>query len=187
MLPAPVQKVHFGSCQERKVFPDDVAPDRLGTETSRPQGPHVGPGCYDNHTFGTILYDVQKRPQSKKGYSLSARTAVRFPPCESATPSPQQYQQDQTQSRVSSPGKTPFNSTTQRFKIMSFMVDDNPGPGTYPQDAVTNRKVSRPMCFGSPDLSRPPQTEKKPFSLELNSEAALQKHRNRVAYMSLYF
>lgn len=31
--------------------------------------------------FGTILYDIQKTPGSKKGYSLSARTAVRFPPC----------------------------------------------------------------------------------------------------------
>lgn len=31
--------------------------------------------------FGTIVYVLQKTPGSGKGYSLSARTAARFPPC----------------------------------------------------------------------------------------------------------
>lgn len=29
--------------------------------------------------FGTIVYDLQRTPGSKKGYGLSARTAARFP------------------------------------------------------------------------------------------------------------
>ncbi|XP_034392449.1 protein pitchfork-like isoform X2 [Cyclopterus lumpus] len=182
MLAAPFQRVHFGSSQERKLLPVHFAPDRLGIQMSRPEGPHVGPGCYDNHTFGTMLYDLQKRPESKRGYSLSARTAARFPACGSV-----QYQQDQSQTRVPPPGKTPFNSTSQRFKIMSCTVEDSPGPGYYAQDAVTNRKVSWPMCFGSPDWSRLPQLEKKSLRVKLNSETALLKHRSRVAYMSLYY
>uniref|UniRef100_A0A672YPD4 Si:ch211-66i15.4 n=1 Tax=Sphaeramia orbicularis TaxID=375764 RepID=A0A672YPD4_9TELE len=74
------QKVVFGSSQERKLFPLHYAPDRLGIQMSRRQAPHVGPGCYDNHEFGTIVYNLEKTPGSKKGYSLCARTAARFPP-----------------------------------------------------------------------------------------------------------
>lgn len=31
--------------------------------------------------FGTMLYALEKTPESKKGYGLSARTAARFPSC----------------------------------------------------------------------------------------------------------
>uniref|UniRef100_A0A4W6DEU9 Si:ch211-66i15.4 n=1 Tax=Lates calcarifer TaxID=8187 RepID=A0A4W6DEU9_LATCA len=186
MSPAPAKRMFFGSTQERKLFPLHHAPDRLGNQMSRPEAPHVGPGCYDNHEFGTILYDLQKTPESKKGYGLSARTAARFPPrSKNVTPSPQQYQQDQSQSRLPAPGKAPFNLATQRFKTMSSTAEDSPGPGAYAHDAVTNRKVSWPMCFGSPDWSRLPQLEKK--SLRLSSDKAFLKHRGRVAYLSLYY
>uniref|UniRef100_A0A3P8RPC2 Si:ch211-66i15.4 n=1 Tax=Amphiprion percula TaxID=161767 RepID=A0A3P8RPC2_AMPPE len=128
--------------------------------------------------IGTIVYDLEKRPVSKKGYSLCARTAARFPPCnKTATPSPQQYQQDQSRSTVVPPGKTPFSSTTQRFSSMPSTAEDSP-PGTYAHDVVRNRKVSWPMCFGSPDWSRLPQMDKKKEFL---------KQRNRVAYLSLYY
>ncbi|KAM3872131.1 LOW QUALITY PROTEIN: ciliary microtubule-associated protein 3 [Diretmus argenteus] len=152
--PAP-RRVAFGSCQERKLFPIDFAPNRLGNEMSRQKAPHLGPGCYDNHEFGTMVYDLQKRPESKKGYVLSARTAGRFLPSnkthQTKTPSPQKYQQDQTWSKVSPPGRTPFSSTTPRFKSMNSTAGDTPGPDTYNPDAVRSRKVSWPMCFGSPD------------------------------------
>ncbi|KAK9515107.1 hypothetical protein VZT92_025777 [Zoarces viviparus] len=185
----PVQRVVFGTTQERKFFPVNFAPDRMGIQMSREETPNIGPGCYDNDKFGTIVYDLQKTPGSKKGYSLSARTATRFTPCstETATPSPQQYQQDQSRSRVPPLGKTPFNSTTQRFKSKSCTVEDIPGPGTYAHDAVTNRKVSWPMCFGAPDWSRLPQMKNISVKGKLNSEEAFQKHRSRLAYMSLYY
>ncbi|XP_031146401.1 protein pitchfork isoform X2 [Sander lucioperca] len=138
--------------------------------------------------FGTILYDLQSIPGSKKGYGLSARTAARFPPCsKTATPSPQQYQQDQSRSRVPPPAKTPFNSTTERFRSTSCTAEDSPGPGTYAHDAVTNRKVSWPMCFGNPDWSRLPQTQKKSLRVKLNKEKEFLKHRSKVAYLSLYY
>uniref|UniRef100_A0A669BT29 Uncharacterized protein n=1 Tax=Oreochromis niloticus TaxID=8128 RepID=A0A669BT29_ORENI len=176
MLTAPAQRVCFGSSVERRLFPLHYAPDRLGNQMPQQGPPHVGPGSHDNHEFGTILYDIQKTPGSKKGYSLSARTAVRFPPCNKV--------RDQSGSRVSPPGKIPFNSTAQRFKSTPYVIL-SPSPGTYAHDGVTNRKVSWPMCFGRPDWSSLPQICKK--SLRLASEKEYIKQRNRVAYLSLYY
>ncbi|XP_070695754.1 ciliary microtubule-associated protein 3 [Pempheris klunzingeri] len=188
MSAAPARRQVFGSSQERRLFPLHYAPDRLGNQMSRQEAPHVGPGCYDNHEVGTILYELQRTPTSSKGYGLSARTAARFPPCcKTATPSPQQYQQDQTWSRVLPPCKTPFNSTTQRFESMSRTAEDSPGPGTYDHNTVTAKKVSWQMCFGRPDWSRLPQLEKKSLRVKLTSEKEFLKHRSRVAYLSLYY
>ncbi|KAM6924501.1 ciliary microtubule-associated protein 3-like [Xenentodon cancila] len=154
-------RVVFGSTQERRLLPGHLPPDRLGIQQLRQEAPHLGPGCYDNHKFGTIVYDLEKRPGSTRGYSLSARTAPRFPHCnKTATPLPHQYQPDQSRSRVPPPGKTPFNSTSQRFKGVPCTAESSPGPGTYRHDAGTNRKVSWPMRFGRPDWTRLPQREK---------------------------
>uniref|UniRef100_A0A672IMA3 Si:ch211-66i15.4 n=1 Tax=Salarias fasciatus TaxID=181472 RepID=A0A672IMA3_SALFA len=175
----------FGSSKERKLFPLYYGSDRLGIKMQRQDAPHLGPGCYDNHEYGTILDTIKKKPQSKRGYALSARTAARFPPLnKTATPSPQQYQKDQSKSEVLSPGKTPFNSTTSRFKSST---DSNPGPGMYTLDGDTNRKVSWPMCFGRPDWTALPQPENKSLRVMLTSEKEFIKQRNRVAYLSLYY
>ncbi|KAM4736744.1 ciliary microtubule-associated protein 3 [Anableps anableps] len=183
-----VRRVTFGSSQERKIFPYDFAPDRLGNHMKREEAPHLGPGCYDNHEFGTIIYNLQKKPESQRGYVLSARTATRFPPFKKMmTPSPQHYQQDQSQSRVSLPGRVPFSSNTQRFKKKTKAFDDTPGPGTYVQNAETNRKVVWPMCFGKPDWSKLPQQERKTVKVDLTSDKAFVKHRSRLAYLSLYY
>ncbi|KAM4562355.1 ciliary microtubule-associated protein 3 [Odontesthes bonariensis] len=181
-------KVIFGSSQERKLFPLHYAADRLGNELLRLEAPHLGPGCYNNHEFGTIVYDLQKTPGSKRGYGLSARTAARFSPCnKTVTPSPQQYQPDQSKSTVPPLGKTPFSSTTQRFKNAQCTSEDTPGPGTYALDGAKNKKVSWPMCFGSPDWSRLPQPEKKSLRVKLTDEKEFLKQRNRLAYLSLYY
>ncbi|KAF5902088.1 protein pitchfork, partial [Clarias magur] len=43
-------KVAFGSSQERKIFPTDSAPNRMGNEmVTFHSSPMPGPGCYDNH------------------------------------------------------------------------------------------------------------------------------------------
>ncbi|KAM3617683.1 uncharacterized protein V6R79_009620 [Siganus canaliculatus] len=188
MAAAPsAHRVCFGSCQDRRLFPVHFAPDRFGNQMSREEAPHVGPGCYDNHEFGTIVHQLQKKPMSNKGYGLSARTAARFPACnKTGTPSPQQYQQDHSRSRVPSPGRTPFNSTMQRFRSPSHTAESSPGPGTYAHDSVTNRKVSWPMCFGRPDWSRLPPLEKS-LRVKLDSREEFLKHRSRVAYLSLYY
>uniref|UniRef100_UPI0037E8A9B6 ciliary microtubule-associated protein 3 n=1 Tax=Semicossyphus pulcher TaxID=241346 RepID=UPI0037E8A9B6 len=188
MTTAPFQRICFGSSQERKLLPLHYAPDRLGNQMSRQEAPNIGPGCYDNHEFGSILYNLQKTPGSTRGYALSARTEARFPTSgKTVTPSPQKYQPDQSWSRLPPPGKTPFNSTTQRFNNTSGTAECSPGPGTYAYDAVTNRKVEWPMCFGSPDWSRLPQLEKKSHRVKLASEKEFLKHRSRVAYLSLYY
>ncbi|XP_034550908.1 protein pitchfork-like [Notolabrus celidotus] len=188
MSAGPPNRISFGSSQERKVFPLFHAPDRLGNQTLRQLAPNVGPGCYDNHEFDSILYNIEKTPGSKRGYVLSARTAVRFPSCsKTVTPSPEKYQPDQSQSKLPPLGKTPFNSSTQRFISMRCAAEDSPGPGTYALDTATNRKVMWPMCFGRPDWSGLPQLEKKSLRVKLNTDKEFQKHRSRVAYLSLYY
>uniref|UniRef100_A0A667YR49 Si:ch211-66i15.4 n=1 Tax=Myripristis murdjan TaxID=586833 RepID=A0A667YR49_9TELE len=185
MSAAPLQKVVFGSCQERKLFPGHYAPNRLGNQMSRQEAPHLGPGCYDNHEFGTIVYDLQKKPESKKGYVVAARTAARLVPCEkTGTPSPQKYQQDHSQSTVASPGRTPFSSSAARFKSKP---DKQLPPGTYAHDVEGNRKVSWPMCFGRPDWSALPQLEKRSLRVKVGEATDFLKQRSRVAYLSLYY
>lgn len=188
MSPASPRRLFFGSSQERKLFPAHFAPDRMGNQMARKEVPNIGPGCYDNDEFGTIVYELERKPQSKKGYGLSARTAARFPPCcKTVTPSPQQYQQDQSKPRLPPPGKSPFSSATERFKPPSRTADNSPGPGTYAHNAQTNRKVSWPMCFGSPDWSRLPPLEKKSLRVKMNNEKEFLKQRSRLAYLSLYY
>ncbi|XP_017274627.1 protein pitchfork [Kryptolebias marmoratus] len=187
MSAVPSRRVVFSSSQERRLFPLHFAPDRLGNQHLRHDAPHLGPGCYDNHKFGTIIYELEKKPESKRGHGLSARTAARFPPCnKTVTPSPQQYQQDHSKSRVTPPGKTPFNSTALRFKSTQSTAN-SPGPGTYNTDVMTNKKVKWPMCFGSPDWSQLAQLEKKSLRVKLTSDKEFVKQRNRLAYLSLYF
>uniref|UniRef100_A0A3Q4G123 Protein pitchfork-like n=1 Tax=Neolamprologus brichardi TaxID=32507 RepID=A0A3Q4G123_NEOBR len=164
MLTAPAQRVCFGSSLERRLFPLHYAPDRLGNQMAQQGPPHIGPGSYDNHEFGTIVYDLQKTPGSKKGYSLSARTAVRFPPC----------------------NKVRY---TKKFPVILRLTDVilRHSPGTYADDRVTNRKVSWPMCFGRPDWSSLPQIGKKSLRVKLASEKEYLKQRSRVAYLNLYY
>ncbi|XP_038131937.1 si:ch211-66i15.4 isoform X1 [Cyprinodon tularosa] len=176
------RRVHFRTSRDRKVF----APVRLRNELKRDEMPHLGPGCYDNHQFDTIVYNLQKRPESKKGYALSARTAARFPPNKMMeTPWPQQYQQDSNWSRLPPPGRAPFGSTAPRFT--SHTDDCSPGPGTYSWDGVTNRKVSWPMCFGRPDWSRLPRLEQGASRVKLPSYREFVKYRSRLVYLSLYY
>ncbi|KAI2649600.1 Protein pitchfork [Labeo rohita] len=118
--------VAFGSCQERLMFPTHFARDRMGNEMLELYGSkELGPGCYDNHTVGSLIYELQHRPESKRGYVLGARTAPRFlPPIKKATPSPQKYQQDWTRSKVCPPGKAPFNSATVKYRLRTWLIHD---------------------------------------------------------------
>ncbi|KAJ8016965.1 hypothetical protein DPEC_G00012870 [Dallia pectoralis] len=185
---APLRSVAFGSCQERKMFPTHCAPNRMGNDFLRQGDPHRGPGCYENHVIGTIMHDVQTRPQSKKGYTLAARTASRFPPsAQTITTSPQKYQQDRRWPQVHPVSRTPFSSTTQRFRARSLTADSNPGPGTYAHDTTVNRKVSWPMRFGSPDWCRLPQLERKALRTELPCDKEFAKQRTRLAYLQLFY
>ncbi|KAK7884552.1 hypothetical protein WMY93_027675 [Mugilogobius chulae] len=161
----------------------------MGNEFMRDAAPDLGPGTYDNHKYGTIVYDSEHTPRSRKGYGLSARTAQRFPTLSKVvSPSPQQYQPDQSSSRTISPGRTPFNSTSRRFREGSHTSDQLLGPGSYSVcETEVNRKVSWPMCFGSPDWTRLPQLDKKSLRVKLHTEKEFLKQRSRLAYLSLYY
>ncbi|XP_073731547.1 ciliary microtubule-associated protein 3 isoform X3 [Misgurnus anguillicaudatus] len=169
-------RVAFGSCQKRLMFPTHFARDRMGNELLALRGStELGPGCYDNHNVGTLVYDLQHKPESKRGYALAARTAPRFlPSVKMATPSPQKYQEDWAQPTVCSPGKASFNSSTQ-------------SPGAYAHDTIQSRKVCWPMKFGSPDWSRVPLLERKALRTELLCDRDFRTQRNRIAYLRLYY
>ncbi|XP_013910687.1 PREDICTED: protein pitchfork [Thamnophis sirtalis] len=69
----------FGSCQEKKIFPFHHAPDRLGNQFAPIKGdPDRGPGTYNHAERNNLIYNLAKRPQSIKGYSMGARTTPRF-------------------------------------------------------------------------------------------------------------
>uniref|UniRef100_A0A3B4H0H4 Uncharacterized protein n=1 Tax=Pundamilia nyererei TaxID=303518 RepID=A0A3B4H0H4_9CICH len=174
MLTAPAQRVCFGSSLERRLFPLHYAPDRLGNQMSQQGPPHVGPGSYDNHEVcvrekesrGTFSsgFRYGRLPGAASWWGATSRaSAKKIKKMLAVTPSPWQYQQDQSGSRVSPPGKIAFSSKAQRFKTTPCTSERSPGPGTYAHDRVTNRKVSWPMCFGRPDWSSLPQIGKKRF------------------------
>ncbi|XP_036388677.1 protein pitchfork-like [Megalops cyprinoides] len=180
------RKVAFGSCQDRPVFPTHFAHDRLGNKLLLRGLPHLGPGCYDSHTWGTIAYEL-KRP-GIKGYTLSARTAVRFPALkESTTPSPQTYQKDWIKPKRMPPSRFPFHSSEPRFKNQKVTRDTNPGPGTYAHETVQNRKVSWPMKFGATDWSQVLQPQKITLRAEAPSERDFKKKRDKTAHLGLYY
>ncbi|XP_066559130.1 ciliary microtubule-associated protein 3 [Amia ocellicauda] len=183
------RSVCFGSSQERRLFPSHCAPDRLGNTLAPVLGaPHRGPGCYKNHTVGTVVYELEKKPESRRGYTLAARTAPRFlPTAQTVTPSPQQYQQDWTRPRPQQAGATPFSSSSPRFLRRRAEGNPNPGPGTYSHDTPRNSKVSWPMRFGAPDWSQVPLLERRTLRAELFCDKEFRKHKNRVAYFSLFY
>ncbi|XP_051962183.1 protein pitchfork-like isoform X2 [Xyrauchen texanus] len=169
------------------MFPTHFAPNRMGNELhARQDSTGRGPGCYDNHKLSTLVYDLQHRPECKRGYVLSARTTPRFlPPFKTITPSPQKYQQDWTQSKLCPPGKAPFSSTTLRFRDKLSMADISPGPGAYVHDTIQGHKVSWPMKFGSPDWSRVPMLERRALRTEV--QICLTFQFNNIPSMHKFF
>ncbi|XP_007573055.1 protein pitchfork [Poecilia latipinna] len=184
------RRIRFGSSQDRRIYPSYFALDRLGNQSKRYEArkpPHLGPGCYDNNEFRSIVYNLETRPESYKGYALSARTGTRFTPFKLTKPSPQQYQRDQSKSRVPFHGRAPFGSYEYKFKLPKNTALNNPSPGMYEHITKTNRKVIWPMCFGKPDWSKLPQLEKKTVKVTEPANYMFVKHRGRLAYLSLYF
>ncbi|XP_075054248.1 ciliary microtubule-associated protein 3 [Mixophyes fleayi] len=178
----------FGSRQERNLFPYNCASDRLGNELAPIRGtPNVGPGSYNNEEFTNLKHLQQRKPLSKKGYCLGARTAPRFPPdSKIVTPGPTEYQSFFSKERTFLPSIAPFNASAVRFpdEITDFSL--HPSPGTYELHTEQGRKVSWPGKFGSPDWSAVPTLKKRTVRAELMTDKEFRKNRNRVAYLSLY-
>ncbi|XP_010126048.1 PREDICTED: protein pitchfork [Chlamydotis macqueenii] len=191
--PRGVQKrISFGSCQERKMFPLHHAPDRLGNQLVPLRGdPSLGPGCYLSQEKSSLRYSLENKPLSKKGYVIGARTAQRFirePPI--VSPSPATYQSFWNKERKCQPAYAPFSIKTPRFPHKPSNKELFLGPGTYNADKQLQKKITWPMKFGSPDWFSVPMPARSMIKKEVEkliTNTELNKHRGRVAYLSLYY
>ncbi|KFV06221.1 Protein pitchfork, partial [Tauraco erythrolophus] len=190
-LTAVQKRISFGSCQERKIFPLHRAPDRLGIQQMViPGNPSLGPGCYLSQE-GSSLNCLENKPLSKKGYVIGARTAQRFrPEPQTVTPGPATYQPCWKKERKCQPAYAPFSVMTPRFPNKPSDKEFFPGPGTYEVEKPLHKKITWPMKFGSPDWSLVPMPAKRMLKMEvqkLTIDKELRRHRDRLAYLSLYY
>nr|XP_005308337.1 protein pitchfork [Chrysemys picta bellii] len=188
-LTAVQKRNSFGSCQGRKIFPFHHAPDRLGNQLVPILGdPYRGPGSYDNEERSSMVYALTHKPESIKGYVLGARTSLRFPPdCKTETPGPGTHQSAWGKDRKFQPAAAPFSVKSSRFPQKALDRELFPGPGTYEADKLPHKKITWPMKFGSPDWALVPMPERRTLRTELITDKEFRKHRNRLAYLSLYY
>nr|XP_033775002.1 protein pitchfork [Geotrypetes seraphini] len=184
-----LKRIAFGTTKDRKQFPYDCAHDRLANELVPIRGlPHISPDTYEVDKVTGMMYYLNTKPQSLKGYMLGARTARRFlPDWKGNFPSPSEYQSFWMKERVFTQNFAPFSVKVDRFEKR---ISDSilfPGPGTYSHERYEKKKVSWPMKFGSPDWSLVPSLEKRSLKSELVTDKEFRKNRNRVAYLSLYY
>ncbi|KAM4645860.1 ciliary microtubule-associated protein 3 [Amazona ochrocephala] len=188
-----VQKpISFGTCQERKMLPLHDAPDRLGIQLKSIRGqPSLGPGCYLSQERSSFGYSLENKPLSNRGYVIGARTAQRFQvQPQTVTPSPAQYQPFWKKERACQPACAPFSTKTPRFPHKPSDRELFPGPGTYKADKQLHKRITWPMKFGSPDWSLVPMPPRRMLKMEVQKitiDKEFRRHRNRVAYLSLYF
>ncbi|XP_048409416.1 protein pitchfork-like isoform X2 [Stegostoma tigrinum] len=142
---------------DRKMFPLYWSPDRLGNEFPPIRGT---PNC------GPGRYDT---------YLLTV------------SPGPAVYQRRLGRDRTFKPSSVPFGSSTASRRQSSLNKLVVPGPGTYQPNEQRNQHVTWPMKFGAPDWNLVPAPQKRTLRIELASDKEFRKHRNRVAYFSLYF
>ncbi|XP_054995896.1 protein pitchfork [Sorex araneus] len=175
----------FGTCQSRKIFPIHVPLSLLGHAFLPIRGaPHRGPGYYIIEDTCGLAYNLSKIPTSKKGYSCGARTTRRFKALsKDVTPDPCKYQSIQDQKFKQN--FAPFNVSTPRFR--TNLKNAYPGPGTYNPEKKSPSKVTWPMKFGAPDWAQVPHLQKRTLKTELSTDKEFRKHRNRMAYLSMYY
>ncbi|KAL0603885.1 Protein pitchfork [Plecturocebus cupreus] len=152
----------FGTCQQRKLFPHFHPPNLIGNKFVPLRGsPHRGPGCYLPDTYG-LAYNLSKIPTSIKGYTLGARTAVRFKPIQKEmTPHAGMYQQVSPQQEKHKQNFAPFN-------VLPWHIQ--------PREEATSKNFLANEIW----ISRL-------GSGSLSTDKDFRKHRNRVAYLSLYY
>ncbi|XP_011365600.2 protein pitchfork [Pteropus vampyrus] len=177
----------FGTCQQRKLFPHFHPPNSLGNKFLPLRGePHRGPGCYtaENNVY-ELAYNLSRIPTSRKGYAFGARTSVRFKPIKDMTPNPSTYQTVNLEQKHKQ-NFAPFNTLLPRFRTYSKDTYF-PGPGTYNPEIKPPPRITWPMKFGSPDWAQVPCLQKRTLKAELSTDKDFRKHRNRVAYLSLFY
>ncbi|KAM7053675.1 ciliary microtubule-associated protein 3 [Molossus nigricans] len=181
-------KYPFGTCQQKKIFPYSYPYNFLGNKFLPLRGaPHRGPGCYTTENRYDWVYNLSKIPTSRKGYTLGARTTPRFKPInKDMTPHPGTYQTVNFQEQKPKQNFAPFNVMLPRFRTHSKDMY-YPGPGIYNPKIKPPPKVTWPMKFGSPDWAQVPCLQKRTLKAELPTDKDFRKHRNRMAYLSLFY
>ncbi|XP_007947491.1 protein pitchfork [Orycteropus afer afer] len=179
----------FGSCQQRKVFPHYIPLDFMGNKFLPLRGAyHRGPASYLTEDKYGLAYNLTKIPTSKKGYAFGARTSVRFQSNnKNPTLYPGMYQKVDSPEEKHKQSFAPFNVMLPRCGKCDLGKFVYPGPGTYNPEMKPPRKIAWPMKFGSPDWAQVPCLQKRTLKTELSTDKEFRKHRNRVAYLSLYY
>ncbi|EHH15048.1 hypothetical protein EGK_01084 [Macaca mulatta] len=179
----------FGTCQQRKLFPHFHPPNLIGNKFVPLRGsPHRGPGCYLSDGYG-LAYDLSKIPTSIKGYTLGARTAVRFKPIQKVMcwdfSGREQEGSDLKEYALKLKKRIPclIKKLINLHDACIFISS----PGAYNPEKKPPPKIAWPMKFGSPDWAQVPCLQKRTLKAELSTDKDFRKHRNRVAYLSLYY
>ncbi|XP_053560673.1 protein pitchfork [Bombina bombina] len=101
------------------------------------------------------------------------------------TPNPAQYKSSLSKPRTFHQSYAPFSSSSGRFP--ETKKESNPGPGAYNINTKISNKVAWPDKFGRPDWDSIPAPTRRTFRAEVAEDKEFRKHRNRVAYLSLYY
>ncbi|XP_062963218.1 ciliary microtubule-associated protein 3 isoform X2 [Cynocephalus volans] len=149
----------------------------------------------NNYSFGTCqqrkLFPHYHAPNLLGNKFLPLRGSPRRGPgCyileDDMTPYPGMYQRTTPQEEKHKQSFAPFNVLMPRFR--NYSKDTYyPGPGTYNPEKKPPLKIAWPMKFGSPDWAQVPCLQKRTLKTELSTDKDFRKHRNRVAYLSLYY
>ncbi|XP_064029800.1 ciliary microtubule-associated protein 3 isoform X1 [Pogoniulus pusillus] len=174
------------------MFPLQRGTSRLAVQLPAVGGdPWLGPASYLGQEESSLWYSWGRRPLSKRGYVIGARTAQRFAPrLQVVTPAPASYQPFWNRERRFQPAFAPFATKAPRFPAKPSEKELFPGPGTYDVGKQLHKKVTWPMKFGSPDWSLVPMPAKRMLKMEvqkLTIDRAFRKNQDRVAYLSLYY
>uniref|UniRef100_A0A669QQG8 Primary cilia formation n=1 Tax=Phasianus colchicus TaxID=9054 RepID=A0A669QQG8_PHACC len=161
------------SANYKKMFPLHHAPNEMGIQLAAIRGKRfLGPGCYLQKVS---LFFILRAFLSQKTYTIGT-----------VTPGPGTYQPLWNKERKRQLNCAPFSSKTPRFPDKPPNKELFPGPGTYDAEKRLHKKITWPMKFGSPDWSLVPMPAKRMLKTELIMDREFRKHRNRVAYLSLY-
>lgn len=142
--------VAFGTTLDRELLPLKIPANRFGNELALRGAPNRGPGCYYNAEGTGFIYELERRPVCRRGYSVGARTAPRFPkPAHLDVPGPSTYQEIISKPVHYDEAFKAFNVGATRFPPIN-QDHGHPGPGAYEFDAIRDRKVKYHGSFGGP-------------------------------------
>ncbi|BHF60060.1 hypothetical protein SprV_0100302100 [Sparganum proliferum] len=123
----------FGSAGKRRMLPEYSSTSRFGVAYPvRRDFPHLAPGTY-NQDFNSMMYNMETKICSPKGYTLGARTAQFLPPPkDNGVPGPAAYQPITTEFQPPKPSYKPFGSSCPREMGVVLTGKDAPRQAFMP-------------------------------------------------------